>query len=196
MPYNTVIIFAAYDPLPAADLNSNFANLDYLNNKINAQFILPASAMAPGSAVAGTVSTPTNGNVHNFIDFADGAFGTAEVIFPLPADYNGGTITAQFYWTADSTSGNSVLWGLYGVCIADDEPLDVAFGTEQTVLDANKTTSYKLNISAATPALTIAGTPAAGELVNWRIVRSGTHASDTLAAIARLIAVAINYTRS
>jgi hypothetical protein len=199
MPYTTVIIFAAYDILPAADLNSNFSNLDYLNTKINSQFILPVTAMSPvtaGPPAFAAVDMVSNGNLYNFLDFADGSFLAADIVFPMPADYNGGTITAQFYWTANSTSGNSVLWGIYGVSIADNEALDVAFGTPQTVLDANKTTAYKLNISDATPAVTIAGSPVAGELVCWRIVRSGADPGDTLAATARLLAVVINYTRS
>src|SRR5919198_474950 len=119
MPYNTVIVFSAYDILPAADLNSNFANLDYLNNKINSQFILPASAMSPVNAAGGSLTTSGN-NLYNFIDFADGDFQIAEINHPMPSDYNGGTVTAKFYWTANSTSPNSVLWALYGVSVADN----------------------------------------------------------------------------
>lgn len=199
MPYNTVIIFTAFDPLPAADLNSNFANLDYLNNKINAQFIIPASAMYPTTtlpSVAGTYESPTNAVNFNFLDFADGgSVCRAECLFPMPADYNGGTVTARFLWTANSTSGNTVVWQLRGGCVADDEAIDVALGTSQVVADANKTTAYKLNISDETPAITLSGTPAAGELVLWRVARDPAHGSDTLAATARLIAMIINYTR-
>jgi hypothetical protein len=200
MPYTTLVIFAAFDPLPAADLNANFANLDYLNNKINAQFVIPASAMYPATtqgAAAGTLETTTNKNDYNFVDFADTAGALyAEFLFPLPSDYGGGTITAKFYWTANSVSGNSVVWGIQAIAIADDEPLDVAFGTLQSVTDANHTTAYDLNISGATGAMTIGGTPAAGELVIWRVFRSSGNASDTLAATARLLAVVIEYTRS
>jgi hypothetical protein len=114
----------------------------------------------------------------------------------MPADYNGGTVTAQFIWVANSASGNSVNWAIQAVSRADNENLDAAFGTQQNVVDANKTTAYNLNISDVSSPLTIAGTPAAGELVNWRIFRSSGLAADTLAATARLIAVVINYTRS
>src|SRR5690349_3123151 len=199
MPYNTVIVFTAFDILAAADLNSNFANLDYLNNKINSQIIIPASAWYPSSTLGATgaaLEMTTNRNNYNFLDFADsGGNVFAECIFPMPSDYGGGTITAQFYWVANSASGNSVIWAIQAVSRADNDNLDVAFGTQQSVTDANKTTAYNLNISDATPAVTIAGTPAAGELVNWRIFRSSGTAGDNLAATARLIAVAINYTR-
>lgn len=200
MPYTTVIVFAAFDALPAADLNSNFSNLDYLNNKINSQFIIPASAIYPSStagAAAGTLETATNRNNYNFIDFADtGGNLFAECVFPMPADYNGGTVTVRVIWTANSTSTNQTHFGIQAVARGDDDALDVAFGTQVNIYDPNKSTAYDVNISDLSTALTIAGTPAAGELVNWRIFRSSGDANDTLAATVRLIALIINYTRS
>jgi len=47
MPYNTLVIFAAYDPLPAADLNANFANLDYLLTRVNPRVLTIPSAATP-----------------------------------------------------------------------------------------------------------------------------------------------------
>jgi hypothetical protein len=201
MAYNTVIVFTAGNTLPAADLNSNFANLDYLRYLVNAQFILLGAAMwasaTSGASNSGAVEMTTNKNNHSFMDFSDsGGKLYAEIVFPMPADYNGGTITAVFHWTANSTSTNSVVWGIQGVSRADDDALDVAFGTAQEVSDANKATAYDLNVTSATPAITLSGTPVAGEVVNWRIYRDSANGSDTLAATARLIAVVINYTRS
>ncbi len=47
MPYNTVIVFVAFDPLPAADLNSNFANLDYLLAHVNPRVVSISSSATP-----------------------------------------------------------------------------------------------------------------------------------------------------
>jgi hypothetical protein len=200
MPYTTVITFVAYDPLAAADLNTNFSNLDYLHNMVNSQITLLAAGMKPltGAAAApGEVQMAGNGNDLYTMDFADGASDTAvEITFPMPSDYGGGTITAKYYWTANSTSTNAVVWGIKAVCVADDDTLDVAKGTAIYVTDANKSTAYDLNVSDASSAITIAGTPAAGELVNIRIWREPGNASDTLAVTARLIAVVLTYTRS
>ena len=199
MPYVTVITFVAFDTLAAADLNSNFSNLDYLNSKINSQIVIMASAMMPRAAVPaspGEAEMATNDNNYTFMDFPDGSNTYAIASFPLPSDYNGGTITAKFYWTANSTSTNSVVWHINAVCIADDQVLDVAQGTDQSVADANKSTAYKLNVSDSTAAITIAGTPAAGELCHIQIIRNTAAGSDTLAATARLIAVVLTYTRS
>ena len=44
--------------------------------------------------------------------------------------------------------------------------------------------------------MTLAGTPAAGELVQFRIFRDADNGSDTLAADAKLIQVKIYYTKS
>jgi hypothetical protein len=105
-------------------------------------------------------------------------------------------VTAIFYWTAATASTASVVWGLAGVCVADDETLDVAFGTPVALVDANKSTAYDNNITSETSAITIAGTPTAGELVNWQLYRDATHGSDTLAVDALLIGVMITYTRA
>jgi hypothetical protein len=112
----------------------------------------------------------------------------------MPSDYNGGTITAVFYWAAGVVSTNSVVWGLAARAYADGDVLDAAFGTQQQVTDANQAND-DVNISAATPAITIGGTPAAGNFVQFRANRDPANASDTLAATAELLAIRITYTR-
>lgn len=198
MPYTTVVTFTAGDALAAADLNSNFGNLDYLNAKINEQIQIGAGAMVPAASSGASPGefTTSNQRTYTCMDFIDGSITYAVVCISLPSDYDGGTMTAKFYWTANSTSTNSVVWSIGGVAIGDDETLDVAGGTAQTVTDANKSTAYKLSISDATFAITLAGTPAAGELVRFVISRDPTNGSDTLAATARLLKVVLTYTRA
>jgi len=198
MPYTTVVTFTAGDALAAADLNSNFGNLDYLNAKINEQIQIGAGSITPTATNPASPSefTPSGGRTYTCLDFIDGSITYGTIGFALPSDYDGGTLTAIFYWTANSTSTNSVVWTISGVAIGDDETLDVAPGTAQTVTDANKSTAYKLSISDATPDITLAGTPAAGEYCRLLIGRDPTNGSDTLAATARLLSVVLTYTRS
>jgi hypothetical protein len=113
----------------------------------------------------------------------------------MPSDYDGGTVTAVFYWLADSASANSVVWGLQGRCRGDGEAIDQAWGTAQEATDAN-TGQNQENISAATAAITLAGTPAASEAVTFRVYRDPTDGSDDLAADARLTKVRITFTRT
>jgi len=198
MPYTTVVTFTAGDALAAADLNSNFANLDYLNAKINAQIQIGAWAMYPRLTSGATPNQFETAGGRNYacMDYADGAIYTAEFGLVLPSDYDGGTMTAIFHWTANSTSTNGVVWKIAGVAIADDGALDVAPGTLVSVTDANKSSAYDLNISDATSAMTLDGTPAAGKYARFIVYRDPTDGADTLAATARLLSVVLTYTRS
>lgn len=199
MPYNTVVTFSAGNPLAAADLNNNFANLDYLNAKINAEIQISAGSMVP-RAVSGaspaSYASPTYSHNFAFLDYADGTPTYADFYFVLPSDYNSGTITYRVLWTANSTSTNSVLWILRGSSMTDDGALDAPFGTSVGVVDANKSTAYNLNISDESAPLTIAGSPAPRKLAFFSLHRDPTHGSDTLAATARLLAVVLTYTRA
>lgn len=131
------------------------------------------------------------------LDFADGATKLyAQGTIAMPSDWDGGTVTATFYWTHATISTNPALWGCAGRSYGDFESIDQAWGTEQTVQDALNGSANQLAISAATSAITLSGTPAAGELVQFRVSRDPTSGSDTLAATARLIGVMISYTRT
>jgi hypothetical protein len=141
--------------------------------------------------------TQTTTNQVNFyyLGFLDGATTTyANWSLPMPSDYNGGTITAVFYWVAGNVSTNSVVWGLQARAYADGDVLDQAFGTAQEVTDANQAND-DVNISSATAAITIGGTPAAGNFVQFRAYRNPAAAGDTLAATAELLSIRITYTR-
>jgi hypothetical protein len=96
---------------------------------------------------------------------------------------------------SNNASTNSVVWGFQGRAYADSDAIDQAFGTAQTVTDANNATR-DVNISAATAAITLGGTPAASNFVQFRCYRDGAVAGDTLAATAELLAIRITYTRA
>ena len=148
-----------------------------------------------GCALPSQVEQPTNK-----VNVVVGAFDAAadeymEWTLAMPSDWDGSTITAVFYWLANSTSTNAVVWGLQGRAYGDDEALDQAMGTAQTVTDANKSTAYKLNVSGATAAITLAGTPAASELVQLRAYRDADNGADNLAVDALLVGVLVTFAR-
>ena len=113
----------------------------------------------------------------------------------MPSDYDGGTVTGVFYWLADNAAADDVVWGLQGRSYADSDAIDQAWGGAQTVTDTNNAQN-DLNISAATPAITLGGGPAASELVQFRAYRDGDNGSDDLNADARLIAIRVTFTRT
>jgi len=112
----------------------------------------------------------------------------------MPSDYNAGTVTAVFYWTAASGSGD-VIWGLQGMSGGNDDALDIAYGTAQEVTDT-LIAAGDVHVTAATSAITIAGTPSAGDFVNFRVYRKAADGADTLAADARLLGVRVTFTRA
>jgi hypothetical protein len=162
------------------------------------QIILTAAGGWPsitsGASLPSQIESTTNDVNYYSVSFADGSTTRLEWSIAMPSDYDGGTITAVFYWLADTSSTNSVVWGLSGRSFGDNEAIDQAFGTVQTVTDANNGTNT-VNISSTTSAITLAGTPAAGEYVQLRAERQGAAGGDTLAAAALLLQVRVTYTR-
>lgn len=155
---------------------------------------VPASAMTPrttSGAAAGTSETATNDVMLSTLAFDGTTSEGAQFQIAMPNGWDEGTVTAQFYWSAGTTG--DVVWGLRGVCISNDDPLDAAFGTAQEVTDS-VTATTDLMVSAATSAITLAGTPAAGDLAVFEVYRDPADGADTLAADALLIGVKLLYT--
>lgn len=146
-----------------------------------------------GAATPVQVELGTNDIDLWLMDFDASTDESAQWTFAMPLNWDGGTVTAAFFWTANSTSTNSVVWGAQGRAFGDDVTLDQAMGTAQTVTDANTATANQLHISSATPAITLAGSPAGGQLVQIKAYRDADNGSDTLAADARLIGIRLNY---
>jgi len=98
------------------------------------------------------------------------------------------TVTA-----AASTTDADVVWGIQAVAVSNDDAMDVAFGAAQTVTDTcgTKDDIYE---TAATGAVTIAGSPAEGDMVIFQVYRDADAGGDTLAVDARLHGVTIYYT--
>ena len=87
------------------------------------------------------------------------------------------------------------MWGIQGVCVSDNDTIDVAYGTAQTVTDTFHNTAEDLAVSAATSAITLAGSPAAGDLAFFQVYRDSDAGGDTTNSTdARLVGVKINYT--
>ena len=144
----------------------------------------------------GVDSTQTTTNLQNFdqllFDAATDEFAQALVV--MPTNYNAGQVTARFYWTATTGSG-AVVWGLQGLAYSDDDALDTATGTAQTVTDT-LLAANDMMISGATSSVTIGGTPGANKAVQFQIYRDADAGGDTLAVDARLLGVEISYTSS
>lgn len=109
----------------------------------------------------------------------------------MPKSWNEGTVTFVPYWTAVAgTATNTVIWGLQGLAVGDDETLNGTFGTAQTSSDAY-IAANDLHIGPTSAAITIGGVVVENDLVVFQIYRDVT---DTLAADAYLIGIKVLYT--
>ena len=149
-----------------------------------------------GCTAAALSETATGKQNVYTLSFADAVTSYSEANVMMPSDWAGGTVTATFVWMANDTTSHVVMWGCQGYAYGDGVTLDETWGTAQTVTDANASTANQVRISAATSAITIGGSPAASELVLFRVERVGGDGSDTLTAAALLLGVMIAYTRS
>lgn len=158
---------------------------------------VPAGAMiarTTNGAASNSVEMTTNKNMVKTLDFDASTQEFAQFDIRMPKSWNEGTVTFAPVWSHPSTTTNfGVVWGLDAVAISNDDALDVAFGTEQTSTDTGGTTN-DLYEGPESSAITIAGTPQAGDLVQFRIHRNPSDGSDTLAVDARLHGVVIFYT--
>jgi hypothetical protein len=158
---------------------------------------IPAAAWIPRTTTgAGIDSRELSTNKINTDEllFDAGTDEFAQAMIVMPNNWNAGTVTAKFHWTASTGSGD-VVWGLQGRAYANDDALDQAMGTAQTATDT-LTATNDVDISPATSAITLGGTAASGNPVIFQVYRDADAAGDTLGADARLLGVEISYTAS
>ena len=163
---------------------------------VSPEIFIRASDMIPtvtaGCAALAQSETTTNDVNYQSLDFDQTTQEHANFTVIMPDDWNAGTVTFKAYWTAAAGAG-TVVWGLQAISFADDDALDTAWGTVQTSTDTLLATG-DMHISPVSAAITIAGTPATGEPVLFRIYRDV--ATDTLTGDAKLIGIKIYYTRA
>lgn len=158
---------------------------------------VPAAAMTPATtngAVAASVELATNKQMLVTLDFEGGADKYAQFAVAMPKSWDEGTVTAQFVWAHPATTVNfGVAFGLQGVALSDDDAIDAAWGTEQLAVDTGGTTN-DIYITPETAVITIAGTPAEGDVVWFRAFRDVSDAGDTMAVVAKLVGVKLYIT--
>lgn len=158
---------------------------------------IPAAAMIPratNGAAVGNIEMSTNKNMVRTLDFDTSTQEFAQFSIAMPKGWNEGTVSFQPIWSHPSTTTNfGVVWALQAVARSDDDPLDVAFGTEQTSTDTGGTTN-DLYIGPESSAITIDGSPAELDVVQFQIKRNVSDGSDTMAVDARLHGIRLFYT--
>jgi len=156
---------------------------------------IPAVAMwgrTTNGAATGSAEAATSKETSKSLDFDQTTQEFAQFVIRFPKSWNEGTVTFAPIWSAASGTGG-VVFGLAGVALSDDDALDTAFGTAQTSTDTLIATG-DVHVGPTSSAITIAGTPAAGDLVFFQVNRTVSDGSDTLNADARLLGVVLFFT--
>ena len=153
---------------------------------------VPAGAMVArtsSGAAPGTTESTTNKVMNKTLDFDTTTSEGAQFTVAFPKGWDEGTVTFIPYWTAASGSG-TVIFTLAGVALSNDDAIDTAFGTSQSSTDT-LLAALDIHVGPESSAITIAGTPAEGDIVYFQVTRD---VSDTLGVDAKLIGIKLIYT--
>jgi len=157
---------------------------------------VPAVAMYPNTTngCANIAQTElSNGPEIKTLDFDKDSDENAQFSVAFPKSWNEGTVTFQAFFTADSTNTGTVSWDLAGVAVSDNDTCNVAFGTAVApTAKAHSGTANDLDVTAESGAVTVAGSPAAGDQVFFQITRDVS--DDSLTADAKLLGIKLFFT--
>tara|TARA_R100000152_G_C6778219_1_gene208723 strand:- start:1128 stop:2459 length:1332 start_codon:yes stop_codon:yes gene_type:complete len=161
-----------------------------------------AGSMVPSvtnGADAGTEESSSHNVMSDFFAFDTSTDEYAQFKLVMPEQWDAATnIKAKFYWkpASSTTTSHDVQWGIQATAHADGGTIDSAWGTAATAVTDNVlgTAAGKVHISAASGACTIAGSPAEGQLVYFRVFRDVS--GDDLNEDAHLLGVNIQYQES
>jgi hypothetical protein len=158
---------------------------------------LPAGAFTPtttnGAAYA-SQELATNDVMVSGYDFSASTDQKVQTMIGMPKSWNESTVTAQILWKDAATAGTGdVIWGVRALAVGNDDPMDSAFGTAQTVTDTF-IAAGDLHITSTTAAITAAGSPAEGDLLIIEVYRDADAGGDTYTQLARFIGLRLLYT--
>jgi len=159
---------------------------------------VPAVAMYPSDTggcgdIAGTeLASDINRPFLKVLPFDKDSDEAAQFSVAFPKSWNEGTITFQPFFTANTTNTGTALFMLKGIAISDNDAINQDFGTAQGTAKAHSGTAYDLNVGSESSAITIAGSPAAGDQVFFQIFRDVS--GDDLTADALLLGIKVHFT--
>jgi hypothetical protein len=159
---------------------------------------IAAGSMAPsasgGCASLATIASAANQPDIQTLNFDASTQEYAQFSITMPPSWNESTVSFKAVWSHAATVTNfGVAWDLQGVAVSNDDTIAVNYGTAVVVTDTGGTTNdiYHTDESAA---ITIAGTPATGDTVFFRVSRVTGNASDTMSIDARLHGIVLYIT--
>lgn len=184
--------------LAAANLSGALTGLGLAYDEI----FIPAKAWTPHSTngcapIADTEFTTSDDVMISYLAFDGATEEYAGFNWVFPPSWDRSTIKAKFYWMPQTgcSQGDTVEWQLQGISVSNDDNLDTTEFTDTGEVISDTVLAGKeddMHISGATPAITINGSPALGDMVNLKVSRnvSGT---DDMTEDAFLIGVLLQF---
>jgi hypothetical protein len=158
---------------------------------------IPAAAMyaaTTNGADAEQVETTAIRPDMKVFDFDASTKQYTQFTIAMPKSWNEGTLTYQVYWTPSTTNTGNAIFGLQGVACADNDTIDVAYGTAIEITDAGIGTVEDQQITSESSAMTVAGSPAAGEQSYFQLYRDAADGSDTFTGECRVLGIKLFFT--
>ena len=161
---------------------------------------IPAEAISPRSnaGCADLTLTPaaTNGRPDIRGLAFDGATREhAQFTIAMPKMWDGGDVTARFYWTTIASGTGNVMWGIRGVSLSDNDAIDTGFGSLAVTAPDGVLATKDVHITDESGACTIGGSPAALDICCFQVVRESDQSNDTLNSVdCVLLGVKLFYT--
>lgn len=178
------------------DAVTAWSSLSFYGTGKNSVWV-PVSDMVAATTngpAAATLETTTNKQNYKVLDFDATTQENAHFQFKFPKSWDLGTVTFIAVWSSTATDTDGVTWGLQGTSFSDNEAIDAAWGTAGTVDDLCQSAAGELYVTDESSSVTIAGTPAAGDVVFFRAFRDVADGNDTATEDARLLGVHVFYT--
>lgn len=116
-----------------------------------------------------------------------------EFVYALPKKWNLGTVSVALYWTSAATDTDGVVWSVRALAMSDSDPFAAAYGTPVVVTDTLLGAAGDLHVCTAS-SITIGGSPADGDLINFRVGRDADNAGNTASEDAVLVGAKIIWT--
>ena len=150
---------------------------------------IPARDMSPsasgGCAALATIASAANQPDIQTLDFDQTTQEFAQFAVLMPKRWDRGTVTFAPVWSHAAAATFGVVWELQAVAVSNDDAIAVAYGTAVGSTDTGGTTN-DVYIGPESAAITVAGSPAVGDVVFFRLARAPLNGSDTLNVDARL----------
>ena len=150
---------------------------------------IPARDMSPsasgGCAALATIASAANRPDIQTLDFDATTPEFAQFAILMPKRWDRGTVTFAPVWSHAAAASFGVVWELQAVAVSNDDAIAVAYGAAVGSTDTGGTTN-DVYVGPESAAITVAGSPAAGDVVFFRLARAPANGSDTLNVDARL----------